>query len=146
MEEQLISFETAKLAKEKGFDELCITYYKIENKKCYHHIRRAGYHKGKFYKLRNSNMSLTKNKHDRFSAPTQSLLQKWLRESHNINIFISGFGISHYSVTYQYSILKTPMSGVLDHDNIYTTYEEALEAALQKALELIKKQITWDNN
>ena len=88
MKEQLISFETAKLAKEKGFDIPCLYAYRIwrENIKKTDknplqglNIEYEPYMGGssasiKFY-YQSKQYTL---------APTQSLLQKWLREKHNI--------------------------------------------------------------
>lgn len=70
-----------------------------------------------------------------FSAPTQSLLQKWLREEHSLHIMIScllgGGG-------YMFDVLET-MYG--DKRTVcvkeFKTYEEALENGLQEALKLI---------
>lgn len=69
---------------------------------------------------------------------TQSVAQKWLREIKNFHICIvkdvSGYG---------YDICKTDDdsfvddSGLYSNDNLWTTYEEALEAGIQRALELI---------
>ncbi|WP_394749599.1 hypothetical protein [Spongiimicrobium salis] len=68
MKEQLISFETAKLAKEKGFNEVVIDNYgPMES------ILWKGQHK-------NSELRYLE-----YSAPTQSSLQKWLRDKHGIN-------------------------------------------------------------
>jgi hypothetical protein len=65
----------------------------------------------------------------------QHLLQRWLREVHNIHIFIEVFkieGITKYAATI--------LSDMLEEDDVYTyfnTYEEALEEALVNALNLI---------
>ena len=66
MKEQLISFSTAKLAKEKGFDNYDVANY---------------YREGINYALNNSGTSTIKEVGN-YPAPTQSLLQKWLREKH----------------------------------------------------------------
>ena len=75
---------------------------------------------------------------DIISAPTQSLLQKWLREVHGIFIYILpdvdgqwGYGIMLKDVNHT-------QSNRFELDEIIGTYEEALESGLQKALELIK--------
>tara|TARA_R110002012_G_C11328222_1_gene576686 strand:- start:196 stop:495 length:300 start_codon:yes stop_codon:yes gene_type:complete len=81
MKEQLISFETAKLAKEKGFNWPCLCYRQksavigdetilevMEGEKYYDW---NSYPQVPFY-----------------SMPTQSLLQKWLREVYNVHIQI----------------------------------------------------------
>lgn len=120
MEEQLISFETAKLAKEKGFNEECyLTYGKILKEYC-------------IFKSDYSETNSEVNKYT-YSAPTQSLLQKWLREKHKIHIELQCD--SNY---YKYFILiyyKTNCVFNLDDSLIY---EEALEIGLQEALKLIE--------
>ena len=110
MEEQLISFETAKLAKEKGFKRLCDFSYDEDG-------------------MITGNCEQAYN----FVAPTQSLLQKWLREKHKIHIELQCD--SNY---YKYFILiyyKTNCVFSLDDSLIY---EEALEIGLQEALKLIE--------
>lgn len=76
MEEQLISFKTAKLAKEKRFDGETYRYYN------HHRLVDVDYHDNNLY---NWNNSLNKNY---ISCPTQSLIQRWLREEHNIDIIV----------------------------------------------------------
>ena len=69
--------------------------------------------------------------------PTQSVAQKWLRETKNLHIEISYM----YENYWLYDILTIPthdLIGLSDRPIIrYNTYEEALEAGLQEALKLI---------
>ena len=76
MEEKLISFETGKLAKEKGFN--------IIDVHAYYHIN-EGYTLG--HALCYSEVN--EQEDNLLLAPTQGLLQKWLREVHNINVFMN---------------------------------------------------------
>jgi len=72
MKEELTSFETAKLAKEKGFN---INVFKYFFDSCNSLIETsfiAGNH----------------NNFGHISIPTQSLLQKWLREEHKIEVTV----------------------------------------------------------
>lgn len=64
---------------------------------------------------------------------TQSLLQKWLREEHNlyVNHLLSPAGIYIEIFKYGKCILT------LGADGGYLNYEEALEIGLQEALKLI---------
>jgi len=132
MEDTLINFETAKLAKEKGFD--------IFTEKMY---RQDGI-------LGNSDFS----RESTFRAPTQSLLQKWLREVHNcfIDILPHRDGdsknkqwknkedvfwtveVDYYGKNFEIEL--TDYSDFIQHFN--KTYEKALEKGLQEALKLIK--------
>lgn len=118
MEDELVSFETAKLAKEKGF----INYNCLLDK---------------WLNLNNTRV-------------TQSLLQKWLREVHNLNINLTS-GMwhkedKHYcfrcSVIYitktEYTIVKECLSKISEDFYVFRTFEKALEVGLQEALKLIK--------
>ncbi len=124
MVEELITFETAKLAKEKGFDEIC--YYL--NHPLYGVVDNSKYHK-------NSKINVSdKDKTKYTTAPTQSLLQKWLREVHNIHLTITS--ISQES--WQCHITKPgEILGKNYIEDAYS-YEEALEEGLQEALKLIE--------
>jgi len=135
MKDQLVSFETATLAKGKGFDEdVHDAYYvsKDELSKVMREECRDGYpvnsEDGKAYT----------------SAPTQSLLQRWLRETHDINVE------SNYLPNAKaYRSLYVPMTDTIPKEVKYRAwsryygnknwpnYEEALEEGLQEALKLI---------
>ena len=66
-----------------------------------------------------------------FIRPTQSLLQKWLREIHNIHIEINRTYEKGY-YTYEYFIDKNnQLFG-------FKNFEEALEKGLLEGLKLIK--------
>ena len=126
MQEQLITFETAKLAKEKG---LC-DYFEDINPTDYVPA---------FYSEDGVNFEETEFQQedcviqDRYYRPTQSLLQKWLREVHNIGVYVlpysENLGKKHYEV-----IVNNTMTYSLG----CVSYEEALEVGLQEALKLIK--------
>ena len=129
MEDTRITFETAKLAKEKGFPQepnrLKIPYYNYK-----------GEFKGDVKDwlrkyLRNEDTSDVES----VSAPTQSLLAKWLREEHNIIILVDYEGIDGYY--YKFYSYKEGNKNYDASDKNYNTYEEALEAGLQATLKLI---------
>ena len=75
--------------------------------------------------------------HKRRRMPTQSLLQKWLREKHNLIVEPIGsvvdktFGIKIFYL----GKIATKLS--IGGPNYGNTYEEALEAGLIEALKLI---------
>ena len=157
MEEQLVTFETAKIVKEKGFVWYCNAWFYISNidevnayPKYYREKALAEYTEigGKLVatviggqpgktintKFKNSDMSP-----NIIAAPTQSFLQKWLREVHNLyvesNPNASGYGwfIDKTNGTYiDNSAFTGPNGG-----GRWDIYEEALEVGLQKALSLI---------
>lgn len=126
MKEQLIGFETAKLAKEKGFDIPCNEHCFIGNtgkivfEKSVHCIDWGN---------RPNVKTIQK-----YSRPTQALLQKWLRETHNLHItlFSSSQESWMFRITEPHQKLE---EGLYGED--YYTYEEALEEGLQEALKSI---------
>jgi|TARA_B110000914_G_C15370642_1_gene403008 hypothetical protein len=134
MKEQLITFDTAKLAKEKGFENK--TPHKLR-RDYYNHLGEINGDVTEYIKAYVANKGL--EKYNTIDAPTQSLLQKWLREEHKINVE------SNYLPNIQkYSCLYIPMRGkacISDRKYVsklkFDTYEEALEEGLQEALKLI---------
>ena len=127
MEEQLISFETAKLAKEKGFK------LPLHSNRNYYNLN-GNIHPYNWF----NQFELA----DYTDAPTQSLLQKWLREVHKINIFISSKTIENKTIFIPHgrTIPDTIKNNLIVDIIQYctnNTYEEALEIALFEALKLI---------
>ena len=129
MEDTLITFETAKLAKEKGLCE----YFKNINPTKY---VQAYYSEDKITFKEGEYMQEDCVIEDRYFRPTQSLLAKWLREKHNIIIIVDYEGIDgYYYKFYSYKGMKK----FYDASNTnYKTYEEAFEIGSQEALKLIK--------
>lgn len=122
MTEQYISLETARLAKERGFNLTQDTFYNA----------------GSQWKLQSD--SLLRTGADEFlEAPTQSLLQRWLREEHGIHISIRR---AYFWDEEEYNDFIY-LSGKDEHEDItlgneWETYEDALENGLKEALKLIK--------
>jgi predicted transcriptional regulator len=131
MKEQLITFNTARLAKEKGFNDCKVV--ELENGRNFNMTRCCSYSNDdksakhrKFYSQNNPH----------YLAPTQSLLQKWLREKHDIHTAATGQNIGGNVWVYtQHKNVFTPSSYSKDS---FKTYEEALEIGLQEALKLIE--------
>ena len=124
MKEQLITFETAKLAKEKGFDEFGKHYYNKTGKEFSFYAKLANHTTGVH------NLTCT--------APTQSLLQKWLREVHKIHVTtVSSRGGSWGCWIYDLDNYGNITPWSLDELE-YPSYEEALAEGLHAALKLIK--------
>ena len=167
MKEQLITFETAKLAKEKDFNILQHSYYFEDGEFKENSLKGTNGYYGEEYEFNLSEFNenwndkwLTKKTGDRcfgcskqkgyletFSAPTQSLLQRWLREVHNIyvesyhDLTSDGTKIQFYT---SWGFLQQKdkngnrnVNGWYDEYNDWKTYEEALEIGLQEALKLI---------
>ena len=122
MKEQLISIETAKLAKEKGLNISVSSYFSEDG-----------------FGLRERQPLLNYN--DRIitiSAPTQSLLQKWLREEHKLHLDMwYNFFTCRWRNEAIINIITQENYDFLDEKE-YDTYEEALEVGLEQALKLIK--------
>ena len=124
MKEQYVSFEVAKLLKEKGFDE----------KTVYHYTNRdVLQHNIVYNEYKNSEML------NAYSAPTQQMAMTWLREEHKIDII----PVIRHSLKYaQESPFRDYACRVYDCDgNIvlsatkwYSGYENAVEAALEYSL------------
>lgn len=111
MKEQEISFQTSKLAKECGFEETAKSYNEM----------------GKAVTV---SLAFRKHKPQNIYYPrvTQGLLQKWLREIHNIDVEVhNSKGIDDNKI-YLYSIDS------IQCQTEYDTYELALEDGLIKGM------------
>lgn len=122
MIEELVTLETAKMLKEKGFNKFCSFAYIDE------YCNLMSVH---------TTNSLIDKMGLGYSAPTQSFARKWLRQEKNLHIEISYM----YGNYWIYDILTIPehdLVGLSDRPIIhYGTYEEALEASIFEALKLI---------
>ncbi len=141
--EQLISFKTAKLAKEKGFDWECFFKYKHNKNQSIVKIYDNRNHRLKstipFFTGNYNNSKFTT------STPTQSLLQKWLREKYNIIVLVNIYCPDWDKTFNYYPEINIPSSGdfgdILEDKNLsFDTYEEALEKGLYEALKLIDNE------
>ena len=133
MKENIVSFQVAKLAKEKGFDGLCFDAYNTHKMK---------YSNGWLEYIDDNEIEIPFTskvlKPEDILSPTQSLLQKWLKEEHHL-IVIVAYQYEHDSTPYSYWIYKENDSLPLNQwINDLKTYEEALELGLEEALNLIK--------
>ena len=126
MTEELITLETAKLLKEKGFNEYCKDIIREDNGRMMQSVFRT-------------NKDLPKGA---YSRPTQSIAAKWIRETKNLHI-----SIIRNACGYGYDICKAD-NGTHITDGIFKgsndggqwdTYEEALEVGIQEALKLVEE-------
>lgn len=145
MKDQIISFNTAKLAKEKGFDEKVFWYWENNNSNVIQASKDITYIGG--FKA-NSHKGFRGDKKYKkipyISRPTQSLLQKWLREKHKIFVsVIEDYDLEKdswfFGYTINYIVKDIKDLGTEDINFDYETYEKALESGLQQALKLIKE-------
>ncbi len=138
--EDYVSFETAKLLKEKGFDCNTNCYYiedSVTRTLCYSPIRE------------NHNASIENNELDvhinissrKMSAPTLQMVMKWLRKWHNLHCDVGyDFRLGwHIQITSLKEIVQdhdTEIKTYLPHKAVnYPSYEDACEAAIKYCLE-----------
>lgn len=124
--EDYVSFETAKLLKEKGFDESISMVYMSYGDLCKLH---------RYDRICNSNYNdITKNYFE-YTAPTIQMARKWLRRIHNVNIDIVTIW-NQKRFEYQVFIV-TPENANYCYvdDKLYLDYEEACEVAIKYCLE-----------
>lgn len=134
--EQCISFDTAKLAKDKGFKLITGMYYQDGVDLILHH---------------KSNINNNQFPHS-YEAPTQSGLQKWLRKEHQIDVIPhANYNTKEKIKTYRCGVIFIndknqvdsffirPEAGEEKESNFveFNTYEEALEVGFIVALKLI---------
>ncbi len=130
MEERQITYEVAKLARKKGFDEKCVKEYNSSKDvvDCHYSF------------VKNSDID-----YDCLcTSTTQSIMQKWLREVHNIHVnpipyresTVPGNNeITGYYVGGIYNKMGKEIGYIGDSN--FATYEDALERGLLKGLSLI---------
>ena len=120
--EDYISFETAKLLKEKGFMEGTIIKFFA-----------SGYNsKGNILDIRDTELK-------DYPRPTLQMAMKWLRERHKIHIAVEITDcFDYYWICY---VLHTSKSIACDPDegDYFKTYEEACEDAIKYCLENMVK-------
>lgn len=134
MNEKLVLFETAVLAKEKGFDLIqpTLCYIDEDGNKQYETIclmevnSDYGNAIRLYYKYKDYGRS--------YSIPTQNTLMDWLRDKHFINVRVAcNSRTCFFPVIEQLDLDGTTLCGPLELKT-YEKYEEALEYGLQEAL------------
>ena len=137
MKDALVTFDTAILAKNAGFDVPTAPVYYLRDTE----------------KLEGTELGVIPQNHNfykpRVSVPTQNLLQKWLRENHDIHLVISrkyewhlesspifeGWNV-HIDVPIGHKELSNTVNKYYFYA-IFDTYEDAIEAGLLQALRYI---------
>lgn len=128
IEESYVSFDTARMLKEAGFEANLKTMY-VEEEKDEWAFWDSGAKRSDYNYF-----------DDTIACPTQALAARWLREVHNIHVF-AFFDYVKRDWCYCIANLDAVTAGMgMDvSENNYPTYEQALEVALQEAIKLIKK-------
>lgn len=131
IEESYVSFDTAKLLKDAGFEANLKTMY-VEEEKDEWAFWDSGAKRSDYNYF-----------DDTIACPTQALAARWLREAHGIHVCIdvnaSGWYYDLCKSDNGTHILWSSYQGP-NGGGEWDSYEEALEAGLKICLELIKKQ------
>jgi hypothetical protein len=124
IKEDYVSFETAKLLKDKGFYiEDCFAFYKKN---------------GEMGFLQTFGDIADYDSETCVIAPTLQMAMKWLREVHHLVIQIEFIDFLEHGEVWLYSIIERKTIKILtDRDENFTehSYEEACEAAIMYCLE-----------
>ena len=142
MEDEIVSLETAMLLKEKGFNEPCSYYYEDDD------LYKLGYCHGDGTGFVRNNSPINEKiscEEMQCTTPTQSLAQKWLRETRNVTFNAnphSNDGKIIYVVTIKVisSNKYVDFNVMMDTSNkaiMFKTYEDAIEAGLKYCLKSI---------
>ena len=134
MKDKLIDFETAKLAKEKRFNWLSYFYYMENNPTA---VEEA-FNKNNPWDF-NFKDEYNTTSFKSITAPTQSILQKWLREEYSIQMVIKPwYDPELFEFQFTCDVFGTEFTNYIKSHR-HDTYEEALEEGLVNALNLIKQ-------
>lgn len=131
--EDYVSFETAKLLKEKGFDGECRAFWKDWKGE----IRLCSCNRADMFDYCHNSMLERYNdaKETNIAAPTLQMAMKWLREEHNKSIEVRSQGIKATGLGWIAEIYNLKNQDE-EYDNVFTqSYEEACEAAIKYCLE-----------
>lgn len=163
--ETLVSFKVAELAKKKGFNlstpkayingNLFTNFEESFGESAFYFdaddFHKHWNNKGWVFDINGNSCfgcSLDNKKYfDAFAAPTQSLLQKWLREVHNLHLYMdttpSFEQMESHKSKYKVSVKVPfqPFKRTTGHYYLGNTYEEALEEGLFQALNLLTDKI-----
>lgn len=141
--EDYVSFETAKLLKEKGFDEDTNCYY-IEGsvEKIYYSPIRQNHNKRTTNNEFDIYIDITSGK---ISAPTIQMAMKWLRKKYNLHIITLPYApmdrnAYHPDFEADMVYIAQLFKGIIPKDEIgrkviKLTHEEACDAAIKYCLE-----------
>ena len=119
--EDYVSFETAKLLKERGFGERCIYVYRHDGSE-------------DIWDADKEAIACQK--------PTLQMTVKWLREIHYCHIvvgytFKADAGLTNDYVSYVYQVENAKTLTQHISDRFFGSYEEACEAAIKYCLEIL---------
>ena len=119
--EDYVSFETAKLLKEKGFDGWCDHFYDFYPETGKVQICGCDEHNNSRYE-------------DEYSMPTLNVACKWLRETYHLHILFEISDPSQINPKYHFIVWDTSTQNSYIVD-LFDSYEEACEEAIKYCLE-----------
>ena len=127
--EDYVSFEIAKLLKEKGFDEHCTHIYNLNNQ---HLLMADFYGIGSFI----HNSYLNKERPELISSPTLQMAINWLRENYSLHIGVL-VNYQYMPRKYEVHIMHTEKYEdiVVNPGTNFDSNKEACEAAIKYCLE-----------
>jgi len=148
--DERITFETAKLAKEKlfnvGVNGSYAEYHKTHKSDNPSFRTKKGEieYDGSSYFINNHFSDFSNANYTMYAAPTQSLLAKWLRDAHDIQVYAYSHTIRDPhppmgTAKYRDYVVYVNEKAINDaRDEEYQTYEQALEAGLKYALNTLE--------
>ena len=117
IKEQFVSFDTAKMLKEAGFDVPCTSQYS-EGKWIWNVSYPNNFNQCEFG----------------YSRPTQALAARWLRKVHHIDVVVDVVNEKEYCCDIYQNKQRKSIA-----ESISSSFEEVLEDGLKYGLGLIKK-------
>lgn len=122
MNEDYVSYEVAKLLKEKGFDWYCHAHYAPNSEVLSHSL----------------GVSNTYDV-DVYAAPTFYMAHKWLRETKDVHIMIDVCASGYYAVLWKTNgtFIKTLVDKGPNDGGVWNTYEGSLQAGILETLKFI---------
>lgn len=156
MSEKLVEYKTAKLSKEKNFEEKVHDWFDETGVS-----QKAGCtsHDEPIFKedlTRQINLFAKKLNKSDVARPTQVQLKTWLREKHQIFIEIQTDCTAEPKFCFEINVFKGNPRNLAEKEwgwyfhkhepwYLYYSYEDALEDALLEGLSLIGKDLIFDN-
>lgn len=132
IEESYVSFDTARMLKEAGFDVPCKSYYELEDGE----------------EVRKDSIGLSDyNAYEDAvcSRPTQALAARWLRDVHDTFVKmerVGSFDGKEFRFYWSYSIISVSTACLKSiSGGRYGSYEEALEEGIVQVLERIIEEM-----
>lgn len=128
IQEQFVSFEVAKLLKKKGFKT------KTEHEIWYVAKEFGTGTQWNYSSYKVGETTREWKKGYVIDMPTQQMIMRWLRETHNIHFLLDPFLTSEGKVAYCVNVLKGDLVESQFEDLEENTYEEACEKAIKYSL------------